>query len=72
MKSRIWPNTPCPNTLEWAARCCQELLRQDSMIPAEEAAALADDMSGGEHWRHLEPEAAVKELFGPSRTYSSW
>jgi hypothetical protein len=67
-----WPNTPCPDKLEWAKRCCTELLRQDSLIPDRDALGLADDMSTSKHWRHQEPEAAARELFGPSKTYTAW
>ena len=72
MNSRNWPNTPCPDTLEWARRCCSELLKQDGLIPKNDAVALADDMATGEHWRHQEPEAAALSLFGPSKTYTAW
>lgn len=72
MNASHWPNTPCPDTAQWASRCKQELLRQDALIPEREAAALAADMSTGEHWRRQEPEAAAVELFGPTKTYTSW
>lgn len=72
MISPNWPDTPCPNTLEWARRCCNELLRQDEMIPSRDAVDISDDMSCGEHWRRQEPEAAARELFGPLKIFTAW
>ena len=61
----LWPGSPVPDTVEWAARCLARLMSLDPELARDEAVAIADDMSARRHWRHMLPETAAEVLFLP-------